>query len=242
MNEVLIDPFDVRRRLNQPHPDASVPFDAWPHIGKTVWLDPRRVKLPKDKPREGFPAIPQCARGLKGGGQKATILVHPINDPDFDVELTAGERPTRECREAGIMVRAEIRPVPEGNAIQSFAQILIEKQIPLHSARSFVKRGLKEAGKDTPRAHHPDEQYGALDCEIHRLEMFVTEYLEMGDEGIAKMARGHSVAHRMGLENRLRVLAEVLIYLAQEIVSDISPSQLHPGLQKWLRNKGVTWE
>jgi ParB/RepB/Spo0J family partition protein len=112
MNELPFNPLDVRARINPSFPATPAPFDAWSHIGETVWLDPRRVKFMKGQPRERMTNIKELAEEIREDGQKTTILVHPIDDSEYDVELTAGERRTRACREGGIMIRAEVRPPP----------------------------------------------------------------------------------------------------------------------------------
>ncbi len=106
------DPLDVRAVRNPSLPHHPVVFDAWPHIGKTAFIDPRRIRPMNGQPREDFKRISRLARGIKHSGQETTIHVFPIDDPDYDVELVAGERRTKACLEARIAVRAEIRPPP----------------------------------------------------------------------------------------------------------------------------------
>lgn len=103
----------------QSGPNPSFPYQpvvftlASQYIGKVIYLDPRRVKPMEGQPREEFDGIDELADTLKEDGQQLPIIVHPIDNPDYDVQLTAGERRTHACIRAGIMVQALIRPVPE---------------------------------------------------------------------------------------------------------------------------------
>lgn len=103
---------DVRGLVSPKYPEEPLIFMAHLYIGRVVYLDPRRVKPMKGQPREEFPGIDELAETLKTDGQQTSIVVHPIVDPDFDVELQGGERRTHASIRGGIMVRAEIRPVP----------------------------------------------------------------------------------------------------------------------------------
>lgn len=125
LSETCFDPLDVRARLNPACPPIPCSFNAWDHVGKTVWLDPRRVMFMTGQPRTVFRNIGHLARGIKRAGQKTAILVYPITHPEYDVQLTAGERRTRACREAGVMIRAEIRPVPV-NEQSNFVDAVVE--------------------------------------------------------------------------------------------------------------------
>lgn len=140
---IAFDHFDVRGRLNPSLPPTPVHFDAWSHVGKTVWLDPRRVKPMEDQPRDTIDAIEEFAQTLKEHGQITTILVHPITHPDFDVELTAGERRTHGCRAAEIMIRAEIKPVPVNRKAQ-YVHAVIEnfnrRDLTLYEAVRAVQK------------------------------------------------------------------------------------------------------
>lgn len=124
-NEVPFDHLNVRARQNPPFPATAVKIDAFPLVGRTAYLDPRRVKPMRGQPRTSFDGIEELAVGIKSFGQKTTILVHPIAHPEFDVELQAGERRTMACTRAGIMIRAEIRQVPQ-NAEEHFVDAFVE--------------------------------------------------------------------------------------------------------------------
>lgn len=113
ISHVPFDPTDVRARIN-PSFVSDDPFkiDTQQFVGHTIYLDPRRVMGMDGQPRQKFVNIEQFAEEIRTDGQKTAIQVHPISHPDFDVELQAGERRTRACVLAKLMIRAEIRPVP----------------------------------------------------------------------------------------------------------------------------------
>lgn len=122
---VMFDFRNVSARHNPPSPELPICIDAWGLIGTTVLLDPRRVMPMEGQPRTKLRNISSLAQGIKKDGQKTAILVHPINHPDFDVELQAGERRTRACRDAELMIRAEIRQVP-ANSKEHFVDAWVE--------------------------------------------------------------------------------------------------------------------
>lgn len=117
---------DVTPRINPSFSGEPQRFDLVPYIGRTIFLDPRRVKFMEGQPRdEEIKGIARLAAGMKRYGQKTAILVHPIDDPDFDAELQAGERRTWACRAAKILIRAEIRPVPK-NRKEHYVDAFVE--------------------------------------------------------------------------------------------------------------------
>ena len=138
---VTFDPLDACLLINPPFSLTQTAFDAWAHIGKIVFLDPRRVRPMKGQPRTEFEGIDEFAENAKEYGQQTPINVFPINDPDFDVELIAGERRTRSCVEAGVMVRAFIRPVPANRKEQLASAVLenfFRRPLKLHETIKMV--------------------------------------------------------------------------------------------------------
>lgn len=118
MNDVFFDPFDVGVRKNPPYPTAPVPFPVMEHIGRILFLDPRRVKPMDGQPRTNIGDVADLAEEIKVDGQKDAILVFPIVHPDFDAEVEAGHRRRGATDLAGLMVRSEIRPIPKDKAEQ----------------------------------------------------------------------------------------------------------------------------
>lgn len=112
MSHGSFDPTDVRARINPAFPPEPLRIDAGRYVGQTVYLDPRRVRPMEGQPRTEFRRIKRLATGIKGFGQNTPIRVHPIESPDYDAELQAGERRTKACIEAKLMIRAEVREAP----------------------------------------------------------------------------------------------------------------------------------
>lgn len=113
MSYAPFDPTDVRLRFNPPLPSEPLKIDTRQFVGRTVYLDPRRIKPMEGQPRTEFNRIASLAAGIKGFGQNTAIRVHPLDHPDYDVELQAGERRTKACIHAKLMIRAEVTEVPE---------------------------------------------------------------------------------------------------------------------------------
>ena len=149
MNDLPFNQLDVTARINPPHPLIPVPFNAWAHIGQTVLLDPRRARFMPSQPRNTFKGIKGFATSIKENGQKTSILVFPVSDdPDYDVELIAGERRTRSCRRSGNMIRAEIRPVPANEdeqyidaAVENFCREDLTLVETIEVVRLLAKKG-----------------------------------------------------------------------------------------------------
>lgn len=121
MNDVsllALDPLDVGVRINPPYPKEPLVFSVAEHIGRVLFLDPRRVKQMEGQPRTSIGNVADLAEEIKTDGQKDAILVFPIVHPDFDAEVDAGHRRRGACDLAGLMVRAEIRPIPKDRAEQ----------------------------------------------------------------------------------------------------------------------------
>lgn len=126
MSRVPFDPTDVRAVNNPPFLlTEPLKIDAWQFIGKTIYVDPRRVRLMEGQPRSDAEEaeIQEMAEAIRSVGQQETGSAFPIHDPDYDVELIGGHRRTLSCRRAGCMVRIEIRPVPTDRRQQYIAAV-----------------------------------------------------------------------------------------------------------------------
>lgn len=115
MRDVVFDPTDLRTKHNPPFLKHPLKIDVSCFVGRTIYLDPRRVKPMEDQPRKDFKRIKRLATGIKSFGQNTPIRVHPFVSDDYDAELEAGERRTKACIDAGLMIRAEIYDVPVDN-------------------------------------------------------------------------------------------------------------------------------
>lgn len=65
---------------------------------ETLLLDPERVKPFADQPRKRFRGIAKLAECIRLVGQVTPIVVTPIQEKGFDVELLDGERRLQACR------------------------------------------------------------------------------------------------------------------------------------------------
>ncbi len=115
MNEVsLFDPLAV---VDGPNPlmfSDPFRFPIQDHVGRVLYLDPRRVKPMKRQPRSDAEQakLEEMEASFRVVGQEETGLVFPIADPDFDAGAIAGHRRRLTCLRLGWMFRVEVRPAP----------------------------------------------------------------------------------------------------------------------------------
>lgn len=115
MNEVsLFDPLAVVDGLNPPLLAEPFRFSVQDHIGRVLYLDPRRVKPMKRQPRSDAEQakLEEMGASFRAVGQEETGLVFPIADPDFDAGVIGGHRRRLTCLRLGWMFRVEVRPAP----------------------------------------------------------------------------------------------------------------------------------
>jgi ParB/RepB/Spo0J family partition protein len=75
-------------------------------VSMRLKLDPWRVRPFADQPRKRFRGIDQLAGSIRAVGQVTPIVVRPITDKNFEVELVDGERRLQACRKGGMLVEA----------------------------------------------------------------------------------------------------------------------------------------
>lgn len=163
MSTVPFDPMDVRARYNPPLPSDPLRIDARQFVGRTVYLDPRRIKPMEGQPRTEFNRIKSLATGIKGFGQNTAIRVHPIVHPDYDVELQAGERRTKACIHAGLMIRAEVREVPEDaktHYVESFVENFNREPLTALETVRCIQRLLADGHSRSDIADMSGKTYG----------------------------------------------------------------------------------
>lgn len=104
------DPLYRREGANPPFPTLEpFPIDIAQLIGQTVYLDPRRIKLPSDTTHlETFDGLSELARALTVFGQETVVRVHPIANPDYDAVVEIGKHVVYAARRARVMVRVEV--------------------------------------------------------------------------------------------------------------------------------------
>ncbi len=115
MNEVsLFDPLAVVDGPNPPLLAEPFRFSVQDHIGRVLYLDPRRVKPMKRQPRSDAEQarLEEMEASFRAVGQEETGLVFPIADPDFDAGVIGGHRRRLTCLRLGWMYRVEVRPAP----------------------------------------------------------------------------------------------------------------------------------
>lgn len=163
MSTVPFDPTDVRTRHNPPLPSEPFRIDARQFVGRTIYLDPRRVKPMDGQPRTEFNRIKSLATGIKGFGQNTAIRVHPITHPDYDVELQAGERRTKACLYAELMIRAEVTDVPEDaktHYVQSFVENFNREPLTTLETVKCIQRLLADGHSRSEIADMSGKTYG----------------------------------------------------------------------------------
>ncbi len=115
MHEVsLFDPFAVVAWPNPSLFDEPFRFSVQDHVGRVLYLDPRRVKPMKRQPRSDAEQakLEEMEASFRLVGQEETGLVFPMADPDFDAGLIGGHRRRLTCLRVGCMFRVEVRPAP----------------------------------------------------------------------------------------------------------------------------------
>lgn len=115
MNEVsLFDPFAVVEGPNPSFPPEPFKFPIGAHIGRVLYLDPRRVKPMEDQPRSDAEQakLAEMEEAFRAVGQEETGLVFSIDDPEFDAGVIGGHRRRLTCLRLGWMFRVEVRPAP----------------------------------------------------------------------------------------------------------------------------------
>lgn len=176
MNEVsLFDPLAVVEGQNPPLLAEPFRFSVQDHVGRVLYLDPRRVKPMKRQPRSDAEQarLEEMEASFRVVGQEETGLVFPIADPDFDAGLIAGHRRRLTCLRLDWMYRVEVRPAPA-----DWKELYIKALASNCNREDLSIRDLTEAVRELLRCGCPRQEISAI---IGKSTQVVDQYIALAN-------------------------------------------------------------